>query len=157
MGCNESSATIQFPASFLDDEIRDCLVEHENVDIALGDPVGLGDTEIHITDGIFRLHSQTCYGQFEELEELLVEKGIPFDRESNMDWGVDPVIRVFRPGVGDKYIPLGADQEPTVAVAKILELLDGKRSNTMIRRYLSDNFWYLPLAEWVKPNGGERA
>lgn len=115
MGCNTGSATIEFPARFLDDEIRDCLVEHENVELALGDPVGLGDTEVEITDGIFRLHdSEVCYGFFEELEDLLVKKAIPFDRQTSMDWDIIPCNRVFRPGwqPGQPVFKLGGPNFP---------------------------------------------
>jgi|WetSurMetagenome_2_1015567.scaffolds.fasta_scaffold01177_1 hypothetical protein len=100
MGCNTGSATIEFPARFLDDEIRDCLVEHENVGIVRDlELKGLGDTEVEISGGIFRLHdSEVCYGFFEELEDLLVKKGVPFDRYSAMDWSIIPCNRVFRPG-----------------------------------------------------------
>jgi len=169
VGCNESSATIEFPVDRIDAEIR---AELKGIGVNFREPdpreldsepnelVGIGGSSIYdgveakITDGIFLLHdSQSCYGEFSDLEEKLQEKGIPFDRESAMDWGVDPVIRVFRPGVGDKYIPLDANQTPTVAVEKIRELLAiddaGEKAAAAIRRYLDDEFNYPPLADFV--------
>jgi hypothetical protein len=100
MGCNTSPAWIQFPVRFLDEELRKCLEEHEDVEFTEdGQPVAHDDPEVSVTDGLFYLHnSEVCYGMFEELETLLVGRGIPFDRHTSADWDIIPCDRVYRPG-----------------------------------------------------------
>ena len=176
MGCNTSSATIEFPARFLDDEIRDCLVEHENViplngplnGPTLGDLVGLGDTEVEISEGIFRLHdSEVCYGIFEDLEDLLKKKGVPFDRYTS----IIPCNRIFRPRpvAYDHEFILNPDTDDIAVNLKDIRTLiapglrdkddEGNERNPWeaveailnLASYLDDNFpAYPPLADYVK-------
>jgi hypothetical protein len=152
MSAATSSATIEFPAAKIDDEIRK-LLEGEGVRFKPGPGLELGspaydlETEIK-ADGIFYLHNpEPRYGKFYDLEELLVKKGIPFDRTSSMDWNRPPELRVFRPGQPhfDHYFPLDADAyEPVVSVTKIRELLAlddaGEEGASAIRRYLEEEF-----------------
>ena len=93
MGAPTSSANIEFPAAMIDGEIRK-LLEEEGVrfkpqafgpGLELDSPAYDLDTEIEA--GIFHLQNpEARYGEFYDLEELLVQKGLPFDRTSYMDW-----------------------------------------------------------------------
>jgi hypothetical protein len=162
MSAATSPATIEFPAAKIDDEIRK-LLEEDGVRFKPGPSLELDspayDLETEIKkDGIFYLHNpEARYGEFYDLEELLVKKGIPFDRTSSMDWNRPPELRVFRPGQEnfDHYFPLDADAyEPVVSVAKIRELLaldDASEAGaSAIRRYLEEEFpAYPPLKDGV--------
>jgi hypothetical protein len=119
MSVPRSSASIEFPFSLIDSEIRKVL-EDEGVNfkprvfgpimeldevsgnsLELDSPLYDLETEIN-EEGIFRLHNpEARYGEFGDLEELLVKKGIPFDRDSAPDWQRPAVLRVFRPASGD--------------------------------------------------------
>jgi len=140
MGSPESSANIKFPVSQIDQEIREHLTDYYgvkfNADGSLTEDVGPWDTEIEVEDGLFFMHnSQARDGEFSDLEILLIEKGIPFDRTSYMEWQCPPRCRIFRPansnllGRGnlvdlDIRINLDADAyEPVVSVTKIREII----------------------------------
>ena len=58
------------------------------------------EIEDSVVDGIFTLVSyEARWGEFEEIEEALVDAGIPFDRETAPDYG-NPAFTVhFRPGI----------------------------------------------------------
>ncbi|MGO9177208.1 MAG: hypothetical protein ACLQED_13890 [Desulfobaccales bacterium] len=159
------SATIEFPASKIDSEIRE-LLEEEGVrfkpqifgtSLELDSPQYDLDTEIN-KHGIFRLHNpEARYGEFEDLELAFVTKGIPFDRESGMDWNSPPAIRIFRPGppVFDQTDSTPDGYEEVVSVSKIRELLAtddaGEEAASNIRRYLDEAFpSYPPLIDFVK-------
>lgn len=140
MGAPRSSATISFPARFIDADIEKEL-DNPGVDI---------ETE----DGIFTMDDgDVAYGEFCDLEDLLVKKEVPFDRRSRMDWNRPPVLRVFRPGppIVDLYIDLEADgDEPVVSVVKIREFLSQPRAADGIEQYLDEYFpAYPPLADFV--------
>ena len=161
MGAPTSSATIEFPAAMIDGEIRK-LLEEEGVrfkpqafgpSLELDSPAYDLDTEIEA--GIFRLQNpEARYGEFGELEELLIKKGVPFDRTSNMDWDRPPELRVFRPGEPNfnQYIPLDHEAyEPVVSVVKLRELLALPMPTHEIQAYLEKDFpAYPPLTNWVK-------
>jgi hypothetical protein len=165
MSAPTSSATIEFPAARIDEEIRK-LLEEEGVrfkphisgpGLELDSPAYDLETEIK-EDGVFYLNNpEARYGEFSDLEELLVQKGIPFDRTSYMDWNRPPQLRVYRPGGPNLnlYIPLDADgYEPVVSVAKIREFLAlddaGEEAASAIRRYLEEEFpAYPPLTDGV--------
>jgi hypothetical protein len=137
MSIPRSSATIEFPVARIDGEIRKVLEEEGvqfkppvfGISIELDSPVTLEladsqlyDLEVEVEEGIFRLHNpEARYGEFSDLEELLVKKGIPFERESSMDWDRPPVTRVFRPGdpLLDVEIPDGEESSgPLVRLMK---------------------------------------
>jgi hypothetical protein len=165
MSAPTSSATIEFPATRIDEDIRK-LLEEEGVrfkpqisgpGLELDSPAYDLETEIK-EDGVFYLNNpEARYGEFSDLEELLVQKGISFDRTSYMDWNRPPELRVYRPGEPNLnlYIPLDADgYEPVVSVAKIRELLAlddaGEEAASAIRRYLEGEFpAYPPLKDSV--------
>jgi hypothetical protein len=165
MSAPTSAATIEFLAARIDEDIRK-LLEEEGVrfkpqisgpGLELDSPAYDLETEIK-EDGVFYLNNpEARYGEFSDLEELLVQKGIPFDRTSYMDWNRPPELRVFRPGEPNLnlYFPLDADgYEPVVSVAKIRELLAlddaGEEGASAIRRYLEEEFpAYRPLTDGV--------
>jgi hypothetical protein len=162
MSAPTSSATIEFPAAMIDEEIRK-LLEEEGVrfkaqvfgpNMQLDSPAYDLETEVS-EEGIFRLHNpEARYGEFYDLEELLVQKGIPFDRTSSMDWNRPPELRVFRPGQPnfDYYFPLDADAyEPVVSVVKLRELLALPMPTHEIQAYLEKNFpTYPPLTDCMR-------
>jgi len=159
MGAPTSSATIEFPSSAIDEEIRKLLEEDgvrfkSSPGLELDSPAYDLETEIN-EDGVFYLNNpEARYGEFADLEELFVQKGIPFDRTSGMDWNCPPERRIFRPGDPnfDYYFPLDSDAyEPVVSVAKIRELLALPMPTHEIQAYLEKDFpAYPPLTDWVK-------
>ncbi len=166
MSAPTSSATIEFPASKIDEEIRK-LIEGEGVrfkpqmfgpGLELDSPAYDLETEIK-EDGVFYIHNpEARYGEFYDLEELLVKKGIPFDRTSAMDWNRPPELRVFRPGepAFDHYFPLDHEAyEPVVSLGKLRELLALPMPTHEILAYLEKDFpTYPPLTDWVKEETG---
>lgn len=162
MGAPESSATIKFPASLIDSEIRKELEEYgvnfkeadlreQEHELDLEETI-MGDLEAEIEDGIFRLHDSSArYGEFEGFETMLIEKEIPFDRRSSMDWDRPPTLRVYRPKKMDLNIPLDADaDEPVVSVQAIREVASMGIMGA-VKNYLDEHFpAYPPLTDWVK-------
>ena len=169
MGCNTSSAVIRFPIHLIDDEIKKVL-EDEGVLFKERDPRELEhelelqgteyDTmEVEVENGILRLYnSETCYGEFEELEKVLKEKGVPFDRQTNMDWDCAPHLSIFRPATQDReamelYIPMSPDTyEVVVPVAEIRAMLPaGAFAAAAITQYLDEQFpEYPPLEQFTE-------
>jgi hypothetical protein len=154
----DSSATIHFPIRFIDDEIRKMLEDQYDLtfDVEHGEPHSpYYQYEVDITDGIFNFHdSERDDGEFTELEELLVKKNIPFDRETGMEWSIDPHARIYRPGMEKPlYIPQNSDGEAVVKVAKIRRLLriyPGKGCHDAIEHFLDLEFpSYPPLSDWA--------
>lgn len=159
MGNATSSARINFPASMIDNEIKEVLAsKYDTTFNEDGQPqCDYGDIEVEILDGIFGLHDPLCdYGEFEELEILLVAKEVPFDRRTSMDWSIEPRLRIFRPGgVDDSFLLDPESLEPVIPVSQIRALL--AHSNTKrgaafaIEEYLDAHFpAYPPLSDWVK-------
>jgi hypothetical protein len=65
MGCNTSPAWIQFPVRFLDEELRKCLEEHEDVEftedgqpVAHDDPEDLSATIVDLVTDLLHLAHQ---------------------------------------------------------------------------------------------------
>jgi len=162
MSAPTSSATIEFPAGRIDEEIRK-LIEEEGVrfkpqmfgpGLELDSPAYDLETEVS-EEGVFRIHNpEARYGEFYDLEELLVQKGIPFDRTSSMDWNRPPELRVFRPGEPpfDHYFPLDHEAyESVVSLGKLRELLALPMPTHEIQAYLEKHFpAYTSLTDWVK-------
>jgi len=162
MSAPTSSATIEFPAVRIDEEIRK-LLEEEGVrfkpqafgpGLEFDSPAYDLETEVS-EEGVFRLHNpEARYGEFYDLEEMLVQKGIPFDRTSSMDWNRPPELRVFRPGEPpfDHYFPLDHEAyEPVVSLEKLRELLALPMPTHEIQAYLEKDFPAYPsLPDLVK-------
>lgn len=158
MGLPRSWAKIEFPANHLDDaEIKKQLADYYQYQEIMYQEI----MEPDIENGIFILEDgEAVCGEFEELEALLIDKEIPFDRYTAMDWQSPPVLRIYRPaheilrGVHciqmDLFIPLNDNDEPVVAVESIRKLLVQDDAAAAIRRYLDDEYTYPPLADWVK-------
>ncbi len=170
MSSPTSSATIELPAARIDDEIRK-LLEEEGVrfkpqafdpSLELDSPAYDLETEVS-EEGIFRLNNpEARYGEFYDLEELLVQKDIPFDRASGMDWNRESGIRVFRPGDPPTDVWIG-DLE-TGGLSRIREILKRKPEESNkevgliayqkimeIMSYLDEVLpTYPPLADYVK-------
>ena len=153
-------AKIEFPAHLIDEEVKAAL-EREGVEFDDHGPVELdSDTAMAVEDGIFSLSDpEVAWGQFEALEILLREKGVPFDRESGQAYEYTPEAVIFRPGINGNppqdLVFLLCDGNPIIEVAKIRELLDiddaGEAAASAIRRYLDEHFpTYPPLSDYVK-------
>jgi len=135
----KSWATIEFPASAIDAEVRDYL-EDEGVKFKpqiFGPKLELDssayglESEIN-DDGIFRLFNpEARYGEFADLEELFIKKGIPFDRESRADWQRPPVVRVFRPGDVALDLLIPQDGELYHLISVIRKLIEAARSKAV--------------------------
>ena len=164
MGAPTSSATIEFPVSLIDTDIWEELKEEGVRGEFKGDSLDLDspsyDMETEVEGGIFRLHNpEARYGEFNDLEELFMAKGIPFDRESGMDWNRPPERRVYRPareGLNaqiDDYVDLNQDGEEVVTVAAIREVAEMGVMGA-VKNYLNKEFpTYPPLTPWVKDEG----
>ena len=176
MSAPQYSGTIEFPARFIDNEIKELLAEQYEVRFKESDPrvqdhelelqdTVFGEIEVKIVDGVFFFHDgESRYGEFYELEDLLVKKGIPFDRESGMDWNSPPAIRIFRPGppVIDHTDSTPDSYDEVVSVREIRERLSGKQEEgddvglTAYKKLIDllaflDNQFpaYPPLADYV--------
>ncbi len=163
----KSWATIEFPSLAIDTELREYL-KHEGVrfkpqifgpNLELDSPAY--DLESEIDEyGIFRLFNpEARYGEFADLEELLIKKGIPFDRESRADWQRPPMVRVFRPG--DAALDLLIPQDENLcglvtAIRKLIEATGEKElSNIPVLEYIQKCFdevdpSYPPLYKYIK-------
>jgi len=147
-------AKLEFPAGMIDEEVKSAL-ESEGVPatkIEREGKYGHADDCAYIEKGIFVLeNSRARWGQFEELENCLVEKGIPFDRESSGFYEIFPERRIFRPGNnGERSLDktyLLVDGDPVVSVAAIKERLnDGTLS-----AYLADELpEYRELSDYIE-------
>ena len=167
MSAPKSWATIEFPASAIDAEVRDYL-EGEGVqfkpqifdpNLELDSPAYDLETEID-EDGIFRLFNpEARYGEFADLEEVLIKKGIPFDRESRADWQRPAVLRVFRPGDACLDLLIPQDEELCALISAIRKLIETSGSKAVSEiPFLQDienclnqkSPAYQPLYDYVK-------
>ncbi|GAA0854087.1 hypothetical protein ABER99_20475 [Paenibacillus glucanolyticus] len=62
-------------------------------------------------------------GEFEELEEYLVQEGIPFNRSSEGFMEISPERRVYRPNLIDQVIYLNEESEAYVTTNSLRVLL----------------------------------
>ncbi|MNW54911.1 hypothetical protein D3C74_325360 [compost metagenome] len=84
-------------------------------------------------------------GQLEELEEYLVEQGIPFDRHSEGYGEIAPELRVFRPGLIDRVMIRSNEGEAYLSTNALRSVLSIKNSASEIIKRISD------LVEEVEP------
>jgi len=85
------AATLQFPVHLTTPEIK------AEIDKYVRD---YPDCEATEQEGIFTLYSpEARYGEFPELEEMLVKAAIPFDRDTSADYEEPSFTMFFRPGL----------------------------------------------------------
>jgi hypothetical protein len=165
MSAPTSSATIEFPASALKDaEVQEILKQeglifsHKPFDPAFTIEAQ-SDVEFDEENGVCSLHNpEARYGEFYDLEELLIQKAIPFDRNSSMDWNRPPETRVFRPVNPPFDVCIPDDESSGVVVEikkKIRAVGDKAISEIPILREIMDCIkevfpTYPPLTDWVK-------
>ncbi len=144
---------LEFPAALIDAEVTEALQE-EGVEMDKLDPSESCDDYAWIEDGIFTLEdSEARYGCWEDLENLLRLKGIPFDRESSGYYEFIPERVIFRPSANGTpprdLVFLLCDGAPIVEVEKIRNLL--AQGAEAVTAYLDDHFpLYPPLGDYVK-------
>ena len=170
------SASIEFPFSMIEDEIRKIL-EKEGVrfkprvfgpimelDDLPGDSLELDnplyDLEVEVEDGIFRLHnSEARDGEFWDLERILIKKAVPFDRDSSPDYGISAELRIYRPGDPAVDLIIPQDEELLTLVHKIRGKLSAIEERAFsevpglqeIVNCLDEvDPSFPPLADWVK-------
>jgi hypothetical protein len=149
-------ATIWFPASALEDAEIKAVLEEEGVEFNPFKNSEYGDLAYGVEKGTFSLNSaEARWGQFEELEKLLKDKGIPFDRESGPYFDYIPERVIFRPAANGKpaqdltFLLLGEGGEPAVRVPEIRNLL--RQGVEALQAFLDREFpGYAPLSKYVK-------
>lgn len=145
------SASIEFPAGAIDEEIKSLLAE-EGVEF---EPLRANyDISVQIEQGLFYMHNpEASWGQFEELEAMLRRKGVPFDRETGAYFDYTPERVIFRPATNDApaqdlTISL-SEGVPVVEVQEIRDLVP--LGIEAIQAYLDEHFpSYPPLSDYVK-------
>ncbi len=146
---------LEFPAALIDAEVTKAL-EAVGVEMDNLDPSGHDDDSAWIENGIFTVEdSQARYGQFEDLENLLREKGIPFDRQSGQKYEYYPELVIFRPGENSapalslSFALIGPCDEPGVMAQDIKDLIP--QGIEAIQAYLDKHSPdYPPLSDYVK-------
>ncbi|MEW6048300.1 MAG: hypothetical protein AB1609_17795 [Bacillota bacterium] len=63
------------------------------------------------------------WGEFEDLEQYLVQHGIPFNRHTEAKYEYDATLRVFRPGVLDEEVPANQDGNIVVLAEDIRQAI----------------------------------
>ena len=146
---------IEFSASMIDEEVQRML-EEEGVEFKDGEPVeNRSEPDVYVDESIFTLNNlEARYGQFEDLENLLRQKGIPFDRQSGQAYEFYPEMVIFRPGENGAsalslYLPLlGSSDQPGIIAQDIKDLIP--QGIEAIEAYLDEHFpSYPPLSDYV--------
>jgi hypothetical protein len=144
------SASIEFPAAAIDHEIK-AVLEEEGVEF---EPLkGNYGVSVQVKNGLFYMHNpEASWGEFEELEEILRLKGVPFDRESGTYFDNRPELVIFRPAANgvpaQDLVFVLSEGDPVVEVQQIKDLLPG--GIDAIRAYLDERFpSYPPLSDFV--------
>ena len=147
---------IDFPLSLIDEKVKRTL-EGEEVKFKDGKPVESGgEPEVYVEEVIFTLvNMQAAYGQFEDLENLLRQKGIPFNRQSGQAYEFYPELVIFRPAKNGApalslYLPLvGSSDMPGIIAQDIKDLIP--QGVEAVQDYLDEHVPdYAPLSEYVK-------
>jgi hypothetical protein len=175
MSSPTSWATMEFPFSMIDAEIREIL-EQEDVSFkprVPGQIMELDDVadnsleldiqpallEVEVDEGIFRLQKETRDGEFYELESALVKKGIPFDRDTGPDWQIRAEMRIYRPGNPPLNLRIPQDEDLLGLVHKLRGKLSAIEERAFsevpglqeIVNCLDEvDPAFPPLADWVK-------
>jgi hypothetical protein len=140
---------LEFPWQFIDQEVTEAL-KAEGVEMDNLDPSGHDDDSAWVEDGIFTMeNSQARYGQFEELEDLLILKKIPFDRESGGLYEFIPERRIFRPSIDEDMVFLLCDGKIALDLEEIRAQLS--IGEFALQAYLNEKFPdYTPLRDYVE-------
>lgn len=99
----------------------------------MGDSI---DVTIEVDCGILSISdSRARNGEFEELETLLKEAGIPFDRESDSYTEYDSVIRYYRPGTSqteevDHYVLIDKSGNPVIEIHRLTKWIQDNPEKT---------------------------
>ena len=109
-------ANIVFPSKFFRGKLADRSIDR------------LEDTDIS-GNMVFGSSGEARNGCFEDLEDFLVEHGIPFDRDTDRDWGISEAHRKFRPAIGDEECIDSEIYEPYIGVGGIMEILKNPDEN----------------------------
>lgn len=160
MGGPTSWATINFPVKAIDAEIKDCLEKDYYLKFDENGPVveDTPDGWVEVEKGIFGFHETDLNdGEFADLEKLLREKGIPFDRETGMEWEIAPHKQIFRPNLMDRWIPLDGDGQVVVRLDDIQEIIEAHAEKQCraqlygaLTYFLSVRFDYPSLEDLIK-------
>ncbi|MDI6824662.1 MAG: hypothetical protein QME87_09955 [Bacillota bacterium] len=78
------------------------------------------------------------WGRFEELEEYLVQHGIPFDRHTEAKYEYDAVLRVFRPGALDEEVPANQDGNIVVLAEDIRQAIAATKTRKALVHRLEE-------------------
>ncbi|WP_182101622.1 hypothetical protein [Niallia taxi] len=123
---------ISFPKALAerDDVIKDYLVVNYEEDSV--------DVNIEVVDGIMYISdTQAHNGEFEELEDLLIEAGVPFDRESDSFTEFDSIIRYYRPATSkteelDHCVLIDKSGNPVIQLHEIRNWIQGNPEKTTL-------------------------
>lgn len=97
---------------------------------------------------------RALYGQFEELEALLVAHGIPFDRRSDGYAEYDPMVRYFRPARGSQpplditYVCGRGAYRPIIHVDSVKKALKEKTAEEYLAELEREYPNVEPLEKW---------
>ena len=109
------------------------------------------ECEVNEGNGLFTIYSpEARWGEFEAIEAALVEAEIPFDRETNADYGNPSFTAHFRPGI----TPKPKEVYDEVAVQAIRDIVNAYSSDETraqlygaLTYYLEVNFPTFPVLE----------
>jgi len=147
------SASIEFSASALEDAEVKKVLGKDGVEF---EPLKSSnfEVEVAVNDGVFWMQNlEARWGQFEDLEALLRDKGVPFDRESSQAYDYHAELVIYRPArngnpAQDLTMPL-LHGDVVVPVRDIRDLLP--LGVEAIQAYLDEHFpAYPPLSKYGK-------
>ena len=106
------------------------------------------DLAEHMEDGHFvREDCEACYGQFEELEDLCRELGLPYIRQSDGKYEFSPEVVFWVPGMGEpRHVVTDHDGNMQVAMDDVRAVRDLLRASNVTEalRRLEDAVIDLP-------------
>lgn len=116
----------------------------------------LYDGEVYMSEGAIAVDDpQAGGGMFFNLENYLVEQGIPFDRFSSADYGYDAMEASFRVGMEKPLECISTtDGDVTVLVSTVLKVFgDGKAMDDLSEEDLDDlgYGWRLAMLRQEQP------
>lgn len=83
---------------------------------------------------IVRDDSEACYGQYEELEDLCREIGLPYTRQSDGKYEFSPEIVLWLPGMDEpRHVVTDHDGSMQIAMDDVRELRDLLRAGDLAK------------------------